>query len=113
MINGGYVRRTDFIGCCIITEKGIKAVENNDYIRSGPKGKLTGVRKSSTGTLSSSIWAALRARNISTTEELMSLIPIKKEDYDRAYDSTRRRLYWLYKSGIVRRLLRKIGRAHV
>lgn len=90
-----------------ITKKGIKAVENNDYIRSGPMGPHTGVRKPPKGTLSSYVWAALRAKNSATIEELLSLVPLDDTDYDKTVSSTRRLLFWLCKAMIVRRLPRK------
>ncbi len=90
-----------------ITEKGLNAVKNNDYIRSGPMGPHTGIRKPPPNTLSSYVWAALRSKNAATIEQLICIMPIEDEDYDKTYKSTRRLLYWLCKGGIVRKLPRK------
>lgn len=91
-----------------VTEKGIQAIEQNDYIRSGPMGPHTGVRKPQSGTLSSYIWAALRTKSAATVEELLTLVSLDvTDDYEKIFKSTRRLLYWLCKAHIVRRLPRK------
>ena len=103
----GYIKRRR--GCTYsITDIGIKAIENNDYIRSGPMGPHTGkCQKLIKGTLISYLWAALRTKNIATIENLLLLVPIEQEDYDKTYKNARRLLHWLCKAYIVRKLPQK------
>jgi len=107
LVRRGYIAQNSYYDC-YVTEKGIKAIEQGYFIRSGPIGPHTDVRKPPKGTLSSYIWAALRTKNTATVEDLLSLVPLNEEDdYEKTLTSTRRLLYWLCKARIVRRLSSK------
>ncbi|MCF8474605.1 MAG: hypothetical protein K9G26_07910 [Emcibacter sp.] len=111
LVKRGYITEESVYKSYLL-EKGIKAIEQSDYIRSGPMGPHTGVRKPPIGTLSSYIWAALRTKNIATVEELLSLTPVSEEEYDKNFQTTRRLLNWLCKAMIVRKLPQKKAGVH-
>lgn len=109
----GYLYRTQR-GYYTITEKGIKAIEDNDYIRSGPQGPHTGkCQKINKGTLIYYLWTALRTKNTATISDLLALTPIEPEDYDKTYDNARRLLHWLHKAHIIRKLPRRQAGLHM
>ncbi len=109
----GYVKHRSGV-CYSITDKGIKAIENNDYIRSGPAGPHTGkCQKINKGTLIYYLWAALRTKNTATISELLALVPIDPEDYHKTYENARRLLHWLHKAQIIRKLPRKQAGLHM
>lgn len=108
----GYLKYSNEKRCYCPTKKGFEAVQNNDYIRSGPMGPHAGIRRPPPNTLSSYVWAALRAKNSASVEQLISIMPIEEKDYDKSFKSTRRLLYWLCKASIVRRLPRKQAGIH-
>lgn len=95
-------------GVYFITDKGINAIESNDYIRSGPTGPYTAkCQKIHKGTLIYYLWAALRTKGTATISELLTLTPIESKDYDKTYENARRLLHWLHKAHIIRKLPRK------
>lgn len=109
----GYLEHTSG-GDYSIADKAIKAIENNDYIRSGPQGPHTGkCQKINKGTLIYYLWAALRTKNTATISELLALAPIETEDYDKTYDNARRLLHWLHKAHIIRKLSRRQAGLHI
>ena len=89
----------------VLTIKGLDAVADNTYITSGPMGPLTGqYRKPRKDTLTSYIWTVLRTKNITTIEEILAILPIELEDYDKTYDTTTRLVYWFCTAQIVGKL---------
>jgi hypothetical protein len=100
--------------CYVLTIKGFRAVVDNAYITSGPMGPLTGqYRIPKKDTLTSYIWAVLRTKNIATIEDILAIMPIEPEDYDKSYDTARRIVYWLCKTQIVRKLPHKKKGTHL
>ena len=103
LVRKGYITEKSYYDCHL-TEKGIKAVEQNEYIHHGWKPPLPDMKKPPIGSLSSYIWAALRTKKMATMEELLSFVPAAEREDKKVLKTTRRMLFWLCKARIVRKL---------
>ena len=101
LINRGYITRNHKL-----TEKGEEALNNFNYITSGPMRSQTGIRNPPPRTLCSYLWAALRTKKTGTVDDLLFLVPDEKQHDKVTHDSARRILYWYCKLGLVRKLPR-------
>lgn len=94
------------VGCFTLTEAGEKARTEGFVIKSGPKGRLTGLsRRPKRTTIRDRIWNALRIRGKASVQDLLELVG--GEDGAPSVDSIQRYLRGLVRAGHLREMARR------
>lgn len=109
--NRGYLEYRGFEGY-YLSAKGRESVEIGQKLTSGPIGPLTGFRTPKKGMLSHYVWTALRTKGTVTIADIISLMPIESNDYDKKEQSTQRLLHWFCKAHLVRVLPKRSQGLH-